>query len=155
LAATLIVAACEPFPRDPAGTLLAVHSSGVLNVGVINHPPWATCHEDQTGGIEFELAAGFATALDVKPEWRCMAEATAIRRLENGELDLVIGGLTSDSPRRHQSGFTRPYLITPEDPHAKEHVLAVRRGENGFLVALERYLRSRPVLSDSVDAEQE
>ena len=39
-------------------------------------------------------------------------EETLIGRLERGELDLVIGGLTADTPWVEQAAITKPYAET-------------------------------------------
>ncbi len=124
-------------PWDPAGTLGNVRGN-VLRVGVSHNPPWTdiTTEGDPTGR-EAELVLRIARELDARIEWHPGGEMGLLTRLENFELDLVIGGLTEDSPWKGRVGFTRP--------HAKEgkqrYVLAVPPGENGWIVFLDGQLK--------------
>ena len=63
-----------------------------------------------------------------------------IRLLEEGELDVMVGGLTSKTPWAKKVATTRPYLTTEEDGKKVKHVMATVRGENALLSTLERYL---------------
>jgi polar amino acid transport system substrate-binding protein len=93
------------------------------------------------GGTEAELVRAFAAEHNARIEWVSGGESNLVRQLERGELDLVVGGLTKDSPWSKHAAFTRPYLETRNAQGDKEqHVMAARMGENAFLVELERFL---------------
>ena len=158
-------------PSDPEGTLDRV-AGGTLRVGISHNPPWtetgtgsdpanagtgsdtvsrtgpgeATAGTGSTGtapaGTEAELVRAFAAEHNARVEWVSGGESNLVRRLERGELDLVIGGLTKDSPWSKYAALTQPYLETSNAQGDKEqHVMAARMGENAFLVELERFLR--------------
>lgn len=165
LAALLVplLAGCGlKMPSDPEGTLDRV-AGGTLRVGISHNPPWtetgtgpdtvsrtgpdeATVGAGSTGtapaGTEAELVRAFAAEHNARVEWVSGGESNLVRRLERGELDLVIGGLTKDSPWSKYAALTQPYLETGNAQGDKEqHVMAARMGENAFLVELERFLR--------------
>lgn len=141
LAGTLLLAGCGvEIPTDPDGTLRSVRSSGELTVGVSPHPPFVTLPDGTDGppaGSEVDLVTGFARSLSAEPVWVVGGEEELVRALEQGEIQVLIGGLTDKNPHLTSTGTTRPYVRTPE--HGK-HVMAVVPGENALLFALERYL---------------
>jgi polar amino acid transport system substrate-binding protein len=78
--------------------------------------------------------------------WTVAGEESLVHQLEAGRLDLVIGGLTAKSPWMRQVAFTRPYAAAPgPSGDSEQHVMAVPRGENAFLVTLERFLLMQEV----------
>lgn len=128
-------------PTDPRGTLENVRSSGELIVGVSPSPPWTVLERDSVTGSEVQLIEGFAARLGVRPRWVIGGEQHLVDQLANGQVHLVIGGITSDTPWTSKVAPTRSYA-TSEDPEGKQqqHVMLVRLGENRFLSELERYL---------------
>lgn len=139
----LVAAACDAIPADPGGTLERVRG-GVMLVGVTDSPPWIIRPEPGPGGEptgpEADLVRGFARAIDARVRWEWAPLDENLERLERRELDLVAAGLTRDSPWARRVPFTRPYARW----RAEERALAVPPGENAFLVALERWLRTHP-----------
>jgi polar amino acid transport system substrate-binding protein len=147
-------------PTDPEGTLDRV-SGGTLRAGISHNPPWTETGTGPTstgpepagtgttpagtgiapGGTEAELVRAFAAEHNARIEWVSGGESNLVRQLERGELDLVVGGLTKDSPWSKHAALTRPYLETSNAQGDREqHVMAARMGENAFLVELERFL---------------
>jgi polar amino acid transport system substrate-binding protein len=212
LAAPFGALGCQ-YPRDPDGTLDRV-KGGVMRVGVTEADPWVVMDGDEpTGGAEVELARRFARGLNARIEWVAGSEEALVDAAKEGQVDLVLAGLTSKSRWKRDVAFTRPYVDTravvgvpagashPDDfagvPVAVElgteeegllaqrtgarvvpvrdlaarrgepaavpdylledldladsgleldhekHVMAVKLGENAFLVALERFLLDR------------
>jgi polar amino acid transport system substrate-binding protein len=144
LLVAVLAAGCDPViesvPRDPDATLRRIQDTHTLSVGVISEPPWTRCSTGEPArGLEVRIVSRFADSLDAAPEWQCMSEAQAFAALEHQGLDLVIGGLTADSPRSKKAGFTRPYYRAGEEAKS-HHVMAAQRGENRFIVTLERFL---------------
>lgn len=142
---SLPLMACGTIPTDPRGTLDNVRSRGELIVGVSPTPPWTTVEDlDRVGGSEVELVRGFANRLGVRPRWVVGGEQSLIAELEDGSLDLAIGGFTKDSPWAPLAGATRPYATTPDKKGEQQrHIMLVPMGENAFLSELERYLDER------------
>jgi polar amino acid transport system substrate-binding protein len=212
LLAALPAAACQ-YPRDPDGTLNRVEG-GTMRVGVTAADPWVLLDgADPSGGVEVELARRFARDVGARIEWVHGSEEELVDAAKEGQVDLILAGLTSKSRWKKDVAFTRPYLETrtvvgapagasyPDDfagvPVAVElgaeeeglleqrtdarvvpvadlgsragepaavhdyllddldltdtgteldaakHVMAVKLGENAFLVRLERYLLNR------------
>ena len=144
IVAALLTTACGGLPADPRGTLERV-TGGVLRVGVSPNPP----HTDvrgtaEPGGSEVVLVRDFAATLPAEIEWTVGGEEMLILALEHGDLDLVVGGLTADTPWTEQAAITKPYADAT-DPTGKkvELVMAAQPGENAFLLRLERFLRER------------
>lgn len=142
LLVAVTAAACGgPFPRDTDGSLNRL-TGGTLRVGVSENPPWTDVADDgEVTGREVDLVAGFAQAHDAEPEWTPGAESELVMAMKRGDLDVVIGGLTSDSPWEKEVALTRPYAeeVTP-DGDTEKMVMATPLGENALLVALETHL---------------
>ena len=201
------------YPRDPDGTLNRV-DGGVMRVGVTEADPWVLLEDDRpVGGAEVELARRFARDVGARIEWVQGSEEELVDAAKEGQVDLIVGGLTSKSRWKKDVAFTRPYVETrtvvgvpagesfPDDfagvpvaaelgseeegllaqktdarvvpvasleplgrrpaavPHyllddleltdsgtelgEAKHVMAVKLGENAFLVRLERFLLNR------------
>jgi polar amino acid transport system substrate-binding protein len=212
LLAAVAAAGCQ-YPRDPDGTLNRVEG-GVMRVGVTETDPWVLLDGDEpTSGVEVELARRFARDLGARIEWVPGTEEELVDAAKEGQVDLVLAGLTTKSRWKKDVAFTRPYVETrslvgapagrsyPDDfagvpvavelgteeeglleqrtdarvvpvkdlasrvgePAAvydyllddldltdsgteldeAEHVMAVKLGENAFLVRLERFLLNR------------
>jgi polar amino acid transport system substrate-binding protein len=128
------------FPRDSEDTLDRVRG-GQLRVGVTEHAPWVTVHDDRMDGIEPRLIEELARGLGARAVWRRGGESEILEMLHRRELDIVAGGLTADSPWKGQVAFTRPYFT--DTATGRMRVLAVSPGENAFLVHVERFLAPR------------
>ncbi|MEE6294695.1 transporter substrate-binding domain-containing protein [Georgenia wangjunii] len=137
----LLLAGCGArIPSDPDGTLDQVRGS-VLRVGVSPNEPWTEVTGDDASGLEVDLVTDFADSLDASVAWTTGGEESLIGKLERGELDLVIGGLTAASPWADKASLTTAYTFAVGPDGAEEaHVMAVPMGENAFLVELETFL---------------
>ena len=117
----------------------------MLRVGVSHNPPHTEVQDAaEPSGAEVTLVRDFAALLPAEIEWTMGGEEMLILALERGDLDLVVGGLTSDTPWTEHAAITKPYAETT-DPEGKKVklVMAARPGENAFLLRLERFLRER------------
>lgn len=212
LLAAIAAAGCQ-YPRDPDGTLNRVEG-GVMRVGVTEADPWAVLEGDRpVGGVEVELARRFAREVGTRIEWVQGSEEELVEAAKEGQVDLIVGGLTNKSRWKKDVALTRPYVESrsvvgipagesfPDDfagvpvaaelgsaeegllaqrtearvvpvaslapragrpvaaPHyvlddlglldsgteldKAKHVMAVKLGENAFLVRLERFLLDR------------
>jgi polar amino acid transport system substrate-binding protein len=125
--------ACD-LPRDPGGTLERVRGH-VLRVGVSHNPPWTDIQAgDEPNGTEVELIRRIAEELGAGIEWEPGGEMDLMIKLERREVDLVIGGLTSETPWKDRVGLTRPHTRTSQG----DFVLATPPGENAWIVFLDR-----------------
>lgn len=83
----------------------------------------------------------YAASIDAEIDWMPGPESALAEAMKAGELDVVIGGFTEDSPFTGDMAFTRPYttLERPDGSTAKV-VMGVRPGENALMVDLELFL---------------
>jgi polar amino acid transport system substrate-binding protein len=147
--AVLLVGGCG-IPRDPESTLDRVRG-GVLRVGVTESEPWTRLEAGQPTGVEVELVERFAAEVGARVEWVDGSEADLIAALEVRELDLVIGGLTADTPWQAKAAITRSYATT-------RVVVAVPASQPvpddiaGLRVAVEAGTDAAGILEDKTDA---
>ncbi|HJF15966.1 MAG TPA: ABC transporter substrate-binding protein [Enteractinococcus helveticum] len=137
------------YPADPDGTLNRI-SGTTLRVGVSHQPPWTDTGEehspDEPGGIEAQLIADYAASIDAEVEWHAGGEEHLIKLLSERELDVVIGGLTDQSPWSSDAGLTTSYAESlGVDGKTTKHVMAVQMGENAFMTSLERFLLDQDI----------
>ena len=146
VALALLLAGCGSvrIPVDPDGTLDRVRG-GVLRVGVSPHEPWTTVTATEPGGLEPDLVRRWAAGLGARIAWTVGGEQPLVQAMERGELDLVTGGLTADTPWADQAALTWPYATSEGPDGSQEHVMLAPMGENAFLVELERYLLAQEV----------
>lgn len=129
-------------PSDPSGTLDAVRG-GVLRAGVSPNAPFVdvTGVDEEPTGTEVEAIEAFADHLDADVEWTIGSEEELVRDLEDGELDLVAGGLTDETPWSDKAGVTRSYDdVTDDDGSVLKLVMLAPMGENAFISELETFL---------------
>ncbi|MCO1659786.1 transporter substrate-binding domain-containing protein [Pseudonocardia humida] len=147
ITAVLLLAGCGTvrIPADPDGTLDRVRG-GVLRVGVSPHEPWTTLTTgEEPGGIEPDLVRGWTAGLGARAVWTVGGEQALVQAMERGELDLVIGGITADTPWTDMAAITQPFTTSQGPDGPQEHVMLAPMGENAFLVELERYLLAQEV----------
>ena len=140
-ASVLLLTGCTvSIPSDPNGTLDRV-VDGNLNVGVPPNGEWTVETSGAESGSEAELVEGFAETINADIEWTEGSEEELGRALERENLDLVVGGLTEDTPWLARVGVTGPYEeFKDEEGTTHRLVMQVRMGENAFLIELEKFL---------------
>jgi polar amino acid transport system substrate-binding protein len=108
-----------------------------VRVGLVEHPPWVVRTTGEPAGVEVDLVRNFASELGTNPEWHWGGEQEEMEALEHFQLDLVIGGLTDETPWRKYVGLTSSYFeeiyrigIPPssELQNIKGAEVAVRKG---------------------------
>ena len=136
----LLLAGCH-LPRDCAGTLERIQD-GELRVGITANEPWTRIEDGavvQVDGIEVSLLEEFARRHNTRIRWHQDTESNLFDALEKGELDVVVGGLTDDTPFAHRAGLSQPFVTIGRH----NHVWAVRPGENALLLQIDRFLQAR------------
>ena len=101
--------ACSNLPRDPKETLKQLQSRP-LRVGLVEHPPWVVKTGGEPAGAEVDLIRNFASELGTTPDWHWGGEQEQLEALEHYQLDVVIGGLTDQTPWSKYVGLTGPYF---------------------------------------------
>lgn len=132
---------CSDLPRDPERSLERVRENRMMRVGVSESPPWIT-RAAEPGGLEADLIRSLAHAEGARVEWVWGTLEQHYEDLEKFQLDLVAGGITTDSPWKARLGATRPYV----EYAGKKHIVAVPPGENAWLVRVEQHLASQKTL---------
>lgn len=137
----LLVSGCSAFPRDSQGSLERA-TGGTLVVGASENAPWVELGPDGAPlGIEVDLVQRYAARIDASIHWEIAAMSDLATMTKNNELDLVIGGLTADTPWSDKISPTRPYQESHgPDGSTEKMVIGVRPGENALQVSLERFL---------------
>ncbi|GAA1391790.1 transporter substrate-binding domain-containing protein [Luteococcus peritonei] len=141
----LLLAGCG-IPKDPDNTLQRIDQEGEILVGVAPAPPLVEVSNGMPSGPEAELAKGFARTRGATITWVVAGQEELVKQLEDGQIDLMVGGLTSKSPFKSKVGLTRAYA-TDVDDHGDtvKHVVAVPLGENAMVSALETWFdQGRP-----------
>ena len=128
-------------PRDADHTLDRVRGHE-LRIGVTDHPPWVELHGEAVNGVEPSLVSELARGLGSRTTFRRGSESDLLEALRRGQLDLVAAGLDDTSPWKGRVALTRPYYA--DSATGKKHVLAVRAGENAWLVHVETFLATHP-----------
>ena len=82
----------------------------------------------------------FAGDLDADVEWTVAGEEELVRLLEEGEIDLAVGGFTDANAWVDEVGLTRPYAEVDVAGTTEAHVMMVPMGENALQSRLERWL---------------
>lgn len=128
-----LLAGCDAYPRDPEGTTERVQESGTLRGGVVatgNGP------EDSERQLAERIAAEAGKGAEVELE--VGSGETLLRKLNEGELDLVIGYFGDSSPWKSKVAFTKPKGGADAESQVPVLRAAVRRGENRWLILVER-----------------
>ncbi|KRF09502.1 hypothetical protein ASH00_04610 [Arthrobacter sp. Soil782] len=144
LAMLLLLSACGGnYPADPYGTLQRA-TGGSLRVGVAQNEPFTSVVGSRPSGLEVDLIREYAERIGAEVQWETDGEDDLMEELSHGELDVVIGGITEHTPWKTEVGLTNPYATTTNAGGEQEkHVLAIRKGENAFLMDLERFLEGK------------
>jgi polar amino acid transport system substrate-binding protein len=108
LAAVLLAAGCG-IPKDSDGTLERVRG-GTLRVGVVEREPFTRVENGTPAGPEVELTQELAQKLGATVEWTVGAESRLMEAVSHRQLDLVIGGISADTPYGSHVGLSQPYL---------------------------------------------
>lgn len=85
---------------------------GTLRVGVIDSPPYTRVEGGEVSGPEAELVREFAAEHDAEVSFTEGTEAELMEALTGFQLDVVIGGVTRQTPYVKEVALTRPFLDT-------------------------------------------
>lgn len=139
LALTVSLVGCgATIPADPDGTLQTV-SGGDLRVGISPDEGLTDVSGDVPTGPLVDLVHAFAESVDADVDWTIDGEETLVGMMEEDKLDLVVGGLTDQTPWIDRVGVTRGYTGI-EGAGDRAIVMFVPLGENAFLSKLELFL---------------
>lgn len=84
-----------------------------LRVGITaNMPPMIYKFNDKVLGIEADFAEELAKALEKELKYVELDWTEQIAALENGDIDIIMSGMTVTEPRRRHVNFTMPYMLS-------------------------------------------
>lgn len=139
LTAVLALSGCGlSVPADPDGTLDRVTGS-VLHAGATVEDGLVDETDSEVSGPLVALVEEFARAQDAEVEWTVGSEESLVGALERGELDVVVGGFTAETPWADRAGTSRGYPGI-QGSAGRELVVLVPLGENRLLLELESFL---------------
>ena len=130
----LALAACGPYPRDVIGTLDRIEQSRRLRVGLTELRP-----SDQP--IVLGFIARLERATRTKAEIDHGPMERQLTRLDEGELDLVLGEFTEDSPWLASVAVIEPLASRKKGERRFEIAPVTRNGENRWVWLIEREVR--------------
>ncbi|WP_230667591.1 hypothetical protein [Microbacterium sp. MEC084] len=148
IALTGAVGGCAAdIPVDPEGTYDRV-SGGELRVGASPDGELVTVEGATTGterveGVLADLVEDFAESIDAEVAWTVGSEESLVTAIEEGDLDLAIGGMTDQTPWAGRVGVTRGFADLPGVEREDPVVMLAPLGENRFIGELERFLDER------------
>lgn len=120
---------------------------GVVRVGVIDDPPFVVSdgdgvHGGDPSGPEIDFVRAYARSINARPVWLHSGAERLLEDLEHYQADMVVGGLTKDSPWKKRVSLTLPVPVRNGHGHLQQRVLALPPGENRWQVQIERFQRS-------------
>ena len=136
IGAALALAGCDSLPKDPDGTLDRVRTQRSFRVGLI-----ATGDVEIGGDRRDAFLRRVAQATGAAPAVKEGAAEPLLLELEDGQLDLVVGVISPDSPWVGRVTLLKPIGETVAPQHLLLTPMA-RNGENRWIMLLEREARA-------------
>lgn len=150
-----LLGGCSDYPRDPERSLARV-TDDVLHAGAVHDPPFVVLAAGRApSGPEVRLVEAFAAHHGARVDWQVGTHDRLMRRLEDFDLQLVVGGTAPDTPWKKRIALSEPFREDNEAGTPVMRVIALPPGENAWRRALEAYLRSdeaRAILRGKHDA---
>lgn len=132
----LSIGGCDGIPKDQAGTLERIAAERVFRVGTI-----ASGQRPVGPDRQLLLLRRISRITGARPSIEPGASEPLLAKLEQGELDLVVGELAPESPWGKRVTILPP-LGERVSADGHFHLVAVaRNGENGWISLLHREAR--------------
>ncbi len=135
LVLSLVTLSACSFPADMHGTSQKV-SGSVLVVGILG--------ADTAGPRETEIINRIAQHFDARLMWVSGESHRLVSDLESGKVHLLAGAIPQTTPFSNKIGLSRPLAYTIIGDKRHKTVLAVRKGENAFLLEVNRAIGESP-----------
>ena len=104
-----LLVACQPAPEQ--SQLQKIKKSDVLRIGILFNPTSYYVDVDGAAGFEYDLIKEFANYLDVEVELvPSFHVSELLPKLENNQIDILVGGLSPTKTRAEKFRFAPPYL---------------------------------------------
>ena len=127
----LLAIGCQGIPRDPKGTLDRIRTERTFRVGLIAPGPDGPAATDHS-----VLVSRLASRTGAEPRIEHGAAERLLEELEKGDLDLVIGDMSSDTPWGTRVTLLPPLAEEERDGHTIALTVAARNGENAWITVL-------------------
>lgn len=132
----VLLVACDAMPRDIEGTRGRVESSQIIWVGLLDS---AISADNRERIVSYLQRLGRETG--ARPRVAAEAGEPVLAQLQDGQLDLVIGEVASDSPWRAQVAVIEPLSERGVAEHRIGLSPIARNGENRWIMLLEKAVR--------------
>ena len=136
----LALAACGPYPRDIDGTTERIRRDGIVRVAFAELDPG---QERIARSYAERVAASAGAQIRQQPNG---ATETVFARLEEGELDLVVAEVATDSPWLAHVAVLEPLARRRAGHRLLTLSPVARNGENRWIALLE--IEARDMLAD-------
>lgn len=131
IVAVVLLAGCDSIPADPDGTLERVRQEHRYRVGLIaSHLP--------PPGAAADLLDRLSRSTGASPSVERGPAEALLTRLEEGELDLVLGDFAQESPWAAKVTLSEPIAAGGPTIFAA----AARNGENAWIALVHRQVRA-------------
>lgn len=127
----LLTSGCSGVPADPDGTLDRVRGERTFRVGLI-------ANGTGRSGKEAAFLRRVSDAADASPLLEIGATEALLSKLEDGEVDLVIGEFDSSTPWSTRVTFVPPLTKLAEEEHRSVVSAAAKNGENAWITLLHK-----------------
>ncbi|GGD37177.1 transporter substrate-binding domain-containing protein [Aureimonas glaciei] len=127
------------FPEDPAATTERVRS-GTLVIGVLEGSSFASFRGETPAGADIDIAMGLASRFSAEPQWVRGSVDQLLYALDNGEVDLLVGGLATSTVLSSRTALSHPVGRMPLGPAHEGRVFALRMGEIGWQLEVNRFI---------------
>lgn len=135
LICAILFTACGDFPKDSNGTLERI----------INDTIYAGYSDNIYVHTDTQMINSFAKECGAVVKWTRGDQYYLTTLIEHKQLDLATGGFTRKSPFEKYVAYSRPYVarkvaLSARTQHTEKYVVAVKKGENAFLIRLEKFI---------------
>ncbi len=141
VAALLCLAACD-LPRDPNGTMNRVRG-GTLVVGIVEGSSYASLGASEATGEDADLARRVADTFGAEPRWTRGTADQMVAALDDGAVDLAIGGIPRRAPWTTRVALTASIGGMNLGGERVERAFALPLGENRWMLEVNRVVRRR------------
>ena len=131
------LASCSDYPRDPESTLDRIRGERSFRVGLV-----APLGAERREPIVDSLVARVAQASAASPRLEVGDMESLFDRLEQGELDMVVGRFEAKSPWTRYVSFGPPLRVEKQGKTEFHLTAAMRNGENAWIALVERETRN-------------
>lgn len=133
VAALLMLSGCADLPWDPEGTMERIQESKVLRVGIISSGNGAPDVPQR------RFLSSVASETGSRPHLVTGPAELLLPKLEEGELDIVVGHFAADTPWSKRVTFMPTPGQRGGDDGEPTSAAVIRNGENGWITLVHKH----------------